>query len=339
MDDKHLYNEDSQRVKEAARLAKQLREQSLDIDEYLSEDEWKQYLNSGNAGRNHDIPDDAYRPVYNATLRKTKLAKTIYKSVGLILILCFCGGAFYFLYNATKPRLQAPVAYDHTNSSASPQRIQLPDGSTIILQPGSNIHYAADYNIAVRDLQLTGHAEFQVARDDSRPLTVYCREVATTALGTRFSVSGTGTNVVVHLYEGKVRVRDTSNTITAIYPLPGETFAYVAAEQQFVAVDINGLPLVSKKMPTIAAKPKKAVIPVQNNAYLTFQNAALTDVFDYLAEYYKVEIRYPTDVALSTNTLVSVDKGLPVASILENICRTNNMKVKASGDTLFIISK
>ncbi|UYQ91925.1 FecR family protein [Chitinophaga horti] len=331
--------DDAQKAKEMARIDRQLREKSVSVDDYLSEDEWKQYLDSGNAGRHNDIPDDVYRPVYNATVRKTQRTQMLYKGLGLILLLCICGGAFFFLYHPKQP-VTAKV-FDHTNTSTVPQRIQLPDGTVVILQPTSEIMYGSDYNNTSRDITLIGNGEFRVAKDDTRPLTVYCRDIAVTALGTRFSLSGLPADVLVQLHEGKVRVRDTANVVPAIYPAPGEIFAYMAESKQFVAVDINGLPLRPDKTPIGAnyIKPKRVTAPETNKAYLNFENATLSDVFGYLAMRYQVQIRYETDQAMFSNTFVSVDADLPVDKILENICRANRMKLKAHGDSLYIISK
>ncbi|WP_295117042.1 FecR domain-containing protein [uncultured Chitinophaga sp.] len=344
MRDEHLYNDDSKRAKEIAALQSRLKDKSLDIEEYLSEDEWKQYLDSNDAGRNNELPDDTYRPVYKASVLKTKRAQNFYKGFGIILLLCICGSAFYFLYRNTLPRPAQMAAYDHLNESKGTERINLPDGTQVLLFANSKIYYADNYNDTSRDIYLEGSAEFQVFKDDRKPLTVYCRNIATTALGTRFRVDGWGENAFVHLYEGKVRVRDTANTVQPAYPLPGEALAYRIDEKRFVAVDINGVPLVkqvvaSRMIKKKIALPRKVTDPVNHKTYLNFQNQALSDMFDYLAVQYNVEIRYPTDVALATNMLVSVDAGQPVHLMLQNICRTIGMKVKASGDSLYIISK
>jgi transmembrane sensor len=344
MRDEHLYNDDSQRAKEAAALQSRLKDKSLHIDEYLSEDEWKQYLDSSDAGRNNELPDDNYKPVYKATLLKTKRTQTFYKSFGIILLLCLCGSAYYFLYRNTLPQPAQMAAYDHTNESGGTERVNLPDGTQVLLFANSKISYGNTYNTASRDIHLEGSAEFQVFKDDSKPLTVYCRDIATTAIGTRFRVDGWGQSAFVHLYEGKVKVRDTANSVSPVYPLPGEALAYHIDEKRFIAVDINGVPLVkqvtaSRTIKKKIALPSKVTDPVSNRTYLNFQNQALSDMFDYLAVQYNVEIRYPTDVALATNMLVSVDVNQPVHLMLENICRTIGMKVRASGDSLYIISK
>ncbi|MCK7557510.1 FecR family protein [Chitinophaga sedimenti] len=160
MKDHHLHTDEAQKAKDLAALDRQLRDKAVSLDDYLDENEWKQYLDSGNAGRNKDIPGDSYRPVYNASVRKTRRAQLLYKGVGVILLLCICGGAFFFLANNHQP---APsLAFDHTNTTAGPQRIQLPDGSAVVLQPKSELHYAGDYNVTARDIQLTGDAEFRI---------------------------------------------------------------------------------------------------------------------------------------------------------------------------------
>lgn len=341
MKDEHLYDDDSKRAREIAALKQHLNDKSLNVDDYLSEEEWKQYLNSADAGRNSELPDDNYRPVYKASVLKTKRTQFLYKGLGIILLLLVCSSAFYFLYNRNSSSSAKTLAYDHQNITKGPERIQLPDGTVVILYAESEIHYAGDYNVSKRDLYLKGDAEFRVFKDDNRPLTVYCRNLATTAIGTRFRVNGLGADAFVHLFEGKIRMRDTADAVLPVYPLPGETLAYRTDEKRFVAVDIHGAPLMvaSPAAPKKIPIPQSVTDPATHKVYLNFENRSLTDIFDFLAVQYQVEIRYPTDIAQASNMFISVDKAQPVPTILQNICRANGLKVKAYGDTLFTISK
>lgn len=81
----------------------------------------------------------------------------------------------------------------------------MPDGSRIVLNTDSSLEtrYAKDQ----RSIALTrGEAQFEVARDASRPFVVSIGEDTVTALGTRFQVRREPDSTIVTLLEGSVEV-------------------------------------------------------------------------------------------------------------------------------------
>lgn len=85
--------------------------------------------------------------------------------------------------------------------------VQLSDQSTVILLPKSSISYFQPFDSAKRNISISGKAYFKVAKDPARPFTVFAGDIATTVLGTEFTVSTeTDQEVVVRLLNGKVRV-------------------------------------------------------------------------------------------------------------------------------------
>lgn len=354
MKDNNRNNDDAQKEKKIADLAKYLEENSLTIDEYLSEEEWSKFLeNSGPAGEGA-IPDETYGPVYNATLRKSKIKRSIYTGAKLAAVLIICVSA-WFLLNVNSYFSRSPAvlqtAFTHKNITEGTEKITLPDGSGILLHPGSEISYRAGFNKERRDLDLTGSAIFDVARNDRSPFTVYCRAIATTAIGTRFQVNGWGEHPYVHLYEGKVIVKGTGDSTVSRYLAPGQAIAYVEKENIFMSMNgpvepVRGMKAASAGKTKASAPQPAAATPVEvkdettaGRSYLNFQNKKLSTIFDYLAERYNVEIRYPTDIALSTNMLLSVDAGQPVDKILENICRVNGLKANKLDDRTYLVTK
>lgn len=358
MKDNNRNNDDAKREQEIADLAKYLKEKSLTIDEYLSEDEWNKFLVSNSAPQ-QESSEKNYEPVYNATLRKTKRNRNIYTGVKLAAVLVICISA-YFLLDVNRffsRTTEAPhLAYAHKNTTTGIEKITLPDGSGILLYPNSEIQYLSDYNTDRRNLNLTGSAVFDVAKNDRSPFTVYCRTIATTAIGTKFQVNGWGENPYVHLYEGKVIVKGIRDSTVSRYLSPGQAVAYMEKENVFQAMngavtpDLPAQPAIAAVKKSAAAKAPRAEEPAaaapiettdhaSNRAYLNFQNKKLSTVFDFLADKYNVEIRYPTDIAISTNVLLSVDAGQPVEKILENICRISGLTANKLDDRTYTISK
>lgn len=86
--------------------------------------------------------------------------------------------------------------------------VVLPDGSTVWLNAGSEIHYLSDFGQENRDLQLTGEAFFEVKSDSLKPFNVHTSGMIVKALGTRFNVKAypNDDTMVATLEEGIVDV-------------------------------------------------------------------------------------------------------------------------------------
>lgn len=81
----------------------------------------------------------------------------------------------------------------------------LPDGSLVMLAPGSQLWYTPDEYKTVRDIGLSGEAYLAVARDSAHPFTVKTVVGSAKVLGTRFIVRTHGdTSLYVSVEEGLV---------------------------------------------------------------------------------------------------------------------------------------
>ena len=116
------------------------------------------------------------------------------------------------------------------DASSAPQAFltQLGQRADITLADGSAVKLDSETNMVARNLPTSrnvvlksGRAYFDVAKNPDRPFTVIANGKAIRALGTAFSVSIDGNDVVVTLVEGKVRVTDVGGTETSVEMTPG----------------------------------------------------------------------------------------------------------------------
>jgi transmembrane sensor len=102
------------------------------------------------------------------------------------------------------------------------KNIQLPDGSIVTLNAGSNIKIDEKYGIATRDIYLEGEAFFEVKRDTSLPFIVHTTAMDVKALGTAFNVKAylhekiTETSLIKGLVE--VTLKEDNNLKMLLYP-------------------------------------------------------------------------------------------------------------------------
>ncbi|WDF77190.1 DUF4974 domain-containing protein [Mucilaginibacter sp. KACC 22773] len=86
--------------------------------------------------------------------------------------------------------------------------ILLPDSSTVLLHPGSRLHYSFNRNI--REVTLVGEAYFDI-KHKKQPFVIHTGKVITTVLGTAFNIKAyAGRSVIVSVTRGKVSVMDAS---------------------------------------------------------------------------------------------------------------------------------
>lgn len=118
---------------------------------------------------------------------------------------------------------------EEVNETKKLRTVRLPDGSSIVLQPGARISYpvCADRNCK-REVYLSGAAFFEVSRNTLQPFIVYANEMVINVLGTSFHVKAyeQDSQVEVLVKTGKVAL--------SVQPLGNKVVSNISANQQAV---------------------------------------------------------------------------------------------------------
>ncbi|HEY8930604.1 MAG TPA: FecR domain-containing protein [Mucilaginibacter sp.] len=273
-------------------------------------------------------------------------AKTI--NIGRILgiaasIIAVMGIGLFFYLNQHKnvaPSLQTakntavkPAVNDTVvNGSSTVKRIALADGSIITLLPKSRIINQKNFTAPKRDIYLTGEAIFKVAKDKTRPFTVYAGGLSTTALGTRFKVTAyEGDNKVkVMLYTGKVVIKRQQHTGK------GDEDVYLEPGQQ-LEMNNGEAPKVSSfrvEKPSESDEQEASNGTVINGDGITFSNQSLKEVLNVLQQSYHITIQ--ADDTLLTNRFytghVDIKTDQP-ESVLKTIATLNRLTLTQQGSS------
>ncbi|MFC0772903.1 FecR family protein [Terrimonas alba] len=98
--------------------------------------------------------------------------------------------------------------------------IRLQDGSTVLLNEGSQLDYPADFPKDKREVTLSGEAYFDIRPDAKRPFIVHTGKVNTTVLGTAFNIKAypEQKQITVTVTRGKVKVGDNKKIFGVIVP-------------------------------------------------------------------------------------------------------------------------
>jgi ferric-dicitrate binding protein FerR (iron transport regulator) len=125
----------------------------------------------------------------------------------ILLLPLFIGGAIYF----TKAKQTSGNSVVWQTISTPPgvkSQIQLPDGTLVWLNSGTNLSFPSSFSDGTRNVKLLGEAFFEVAKDEKHPFTVDLGKINIEVVGTKFNAINyeqEGQTEVV-LASGKVRL-------------------------------------------------------------------------------------------------------------------------------------
>lgn len=127
----------------------------------------------------------------------------------LLLVIGIASWGWFFsspnptMMNSTTQWLSASATQGETLT------LTLPDGSTAILNSGSNLRYPATFARKKREVQLDGEAFFEVTSNPKKPFIVKTEILTTEVLGTSFNIEAfpSQNKARVTLVTGKVRVQ------------------------------------------------------------------------------------------------------------------------------------
>jgi len=128
-------------------------------------------------------------------------------------------------------------------------KVELPDGSLVWLNSGSEITYSSLFADKNRNIQLNGEAYFNVSHNEQLPLLVSCGELKVKVLGTKFNVSAYEENnqVDVVLEKGSVELLDAKIKSFDYRLKPGERAMFNKTEQKMTVSNVNTVKFTSWK--------------------------------------------------------------------------------------------
>lgn len=200
------------------------------------------------------------------------------------------------------------------NTLVQPQAFSLPDGSEVVLYPHASIRYATPFAAKDRTIWLHGKGFFNVVRNAPLPFTVISEGIATTALGTSFTIYSAHQEVKVLLHTGKVMVKSIAQT------------RYLQPGQQLTCNIATGIAHVQPQPGKPEPAPAIAFGALQGFA-ATFDQTPLSAVLDSIAAGYHIHIsRQPhafEDIAFS-GMIRGTDS---LAQVLHRMAMLHDLKI------------
>jgi ferric-dicitrate binding protein FerR (iron transport regulator) len=198
--------------------------------------------------------------------------KTRFRSLFIYAGLAAAVVAGFFILPKTvvKPSpAPAPLQYDYIQASRAGERksFQLPDGSKVMLNAGSTLTMAQDFNTNSREVTLEGEAFFDVSHNPGKPFIIHTTTMNVKVLGTIFNVKAYPADKTAEtsLLKGSVEVTLKNDAKKKIILRPNEKI-------------VLPNPLAEKPTETKAPNPKPKVQSDYTIARLTYIDSAVKEV-------------------------------------------------------------
>ncbi|HEY0274009.1 MAG TPA: FecR domain-containing protein [Chitinophaga sp.] len=230
---------------------------------------------------------------------------------GAQVVLDSLGNGVVATQNGAQVRLNnGQLAYDPTgpttttvayNTITTPKGRQfvvtLPDGTRVWLNAASSLRYPTAFTGAVRDVEVTGEAYFEVAKDPALPFHVNVNNQAEIAvLGTHFNVNAYSneSSISTTLLEGSVRVAASRGAARAHggAAAPAGSVVLAPGQQARLAGISAGLPTAISVVNNVDIDRVMA----WKNGLFNFEDASLEEVMRQLERWYDIEVVYEKGV-------------------------------------------
>lgn len=239
----------------------------------------------------------------------------------------------------------AAITLFEQNNTDKIKNIVLPDHSTVVLFPKSELTYTEPVDRISREVHLKGKADFKVAKNKSKPFSVASGAISTTALGTRFTViTDLGAKkVYVQLQEGKVVVksRKVPATMKDVYLVPGQELIYDAIKETAIVRSFDSQnPSGRKPAPADQLTVDNPSLPKYGKrAWFMFNNQPLNEIFDVLEGMYNVKISYSKMEIQKMYFIGTFNKTESIEKILHEITVVNNLALTKTNNGFTVAKK
>lgn len=237
--------------------------------------------------------------------------------IAAVAIVAFTVGYLVF----EKPFAPSEMRYATVNvPNGSKGSVQLPDGSTVILNAGSQLIYPSDFEKSIRQVQLQGEGYFKVAHNEEHPFVIKANEVEVKVLGTEFNLMAYqgDKRVETTLVTGKVWLNQKSAaTDCGVTLKPGQKAIYSHGKIKVEEADVE---LVTQWM--------------QDG--FVFRNTSFVNLMGRLERWHNVKIMVDADDFKDITFTGKFRNHETIWQVLDAIKLTTPMLYKTRDDTIYI---
>lgn len=208
------------------------------------------------------------------------------------------------------------------NTLATPRggqyQVVLPDGSKVWLNASSSLRFPTAFVGKQRDVDLTGEAYFEVAKNKEKPFHINVKGVQVEVLGTHFNVNAYSDEscMKTSLLEGSVRIKE------------GSQSGLLKPGQQAVIKNKNeNIEIKNADMDEVIA---------WKNGLFQFHGANITTIMREIGRWYDVDIVYEDKIS-NRSFEGKISRNVPLSDVLK-ILELSNVKFSVEGKQITVHS-
>jgi ferric-dicitrate binding protein FerR (iron transport regulator) len=229
-------------------------------------------------------------------------------------------------YNGKTQQGEQSVLYNTlaTNRGEQSPPLVLADGTKVWLNAMSSIRFPVAFTGDTRNVEITGEAYFEVAKNPAMPFHLTVNNMDVEALGTQFNINSYSDepDIKTTLIEGSVRVtqnaeRETRNANREIILKPGEQ----AIANAHSPLTIDHSPNVDQAM-------------AWKRGLFDFNHASLQTVLRQLSRWYDIDVKFEGGV-INRTFRGKITRDLSLAQVI-NILQDLDVKFRIEGKTLLV---
>lgn len=208
-------------------------------------------------------------------------------------------------YNkASEEKPTAPAFNVLSTPRAGQFSLTLPDGSRVWLNNASSLRYPVSFTGDTREVDLTGEAYFEVAKDASHPFRV---AVHRGTGASTIEVLGTSFNIMAYDDENAERTTLIEGSVRFVHD---GASALLKPEEQSVLDEHGSLKTLRQV--------NVAEVTAWKNGYFHFDHASLETTMRQLARWYDIDVEYDGNVP-AQEFMGKIQRNLPLSAVLKGL--------------------
>ena len=246
----------------------------------------------------------------------------------------------------TKQRSQNEVLYNKLETPRGGQyQLTLPDGSAVWLNAASSIRYPTTFAGPTREVEITGEAYFEIAKNTAMPFIVKAGQTQTTVLGTSFNINAyeDENKVITTLLEGAVKFGHRQESQAANRQAANEQVAneQVANKQgpnkedeKLLHPGEQGALQETTQVVTVQQADTYQAIAWKNGQF-DFDNKTLAVILRQISRWYDVDISNPS-VNDATKFGGGISRKLNLSHVL-HLLEKNGVHTRLEGHKIIVL--
>lgn len=285
------------------------------------------------------------RPVEEMPARSTRrIGKWYWAAAAAILATGSLLIIQYFNHSTDNSQQAIKEHNEISTRPGSKSRVQLPDGTIVMLNAGSKLAYNKDFGKGIREVTLTGEAFFDVKKMNSVPFVIHTSSIDIKVLGTVFNVKAypEDKKTETSLIRGSIEVTIKNRPNDKIILSPSEKLVVeqstVAEEPRAVAnkkelvASVNTLMSVNK-LKYEADSTVAETLWIENK--LVFRDESFEDLAVKLERWYSIELEI-ADKSLQRRRFSGIFENETIEQALEALKMTVPFKHEQTGNKIII---